>query len=93
MYFPEDLVDGLLRDDVPWGDLTTSSLGIGNQIGTMQFRSRFAGTLVVRFKYSITNHVSSRSNFFHRNGTGDSLISAIPLSIRSFNSSLDVTRM
>lgn len=49
--------------------------------------------LVVRFVNIITNHVSSRSNFFHLNGAGDSLISAIPLSIRSFNSSLEVTRM
>jgi len=49
--------------------------------------------LVFRFINSITYQVSSRSNFFHRNGTGSSLISAIPLSIRSFNSSLEVTRM
>jgi len=49
--------------------------------------------LVVRFINSITYQVSSRSNFFQRNGTGVSLISAIPLSIRSFSSSLEVTRM
>ena len=52
-----------------------------------------AKILVVRFINSITYQVSSRSNFFQRNGTGASLISAIPLSIRSFNSSLEVTRM
>jgi len=47
----------------------------------------------VRFVNNITYQASSRSHFFQRNGTGASLISAIPLSILSFSSSLEVTRM
>lgn len=41
MFIPDDFIDGLLRDDVPWGDLTTTTLGIGARKGTMEFRSRF----------------------------------------------------
>lgn len=42
MFFTNDFLDGLLRDDVPWGDLTSDALGIGGQAGSMEFRSRFA---------------------------------------------------
>ena len=56
-------------------------------------QAEMADELVVSFTNNITNQFSSKSNFFQRNGTGASLISAIPLSIRSFNSSLEVTRM
>ena len=49
--------------------------------------------LVVRSIKTDTYQVTPRSNLFQRNTTGDALISAIPLRMRSFRSSLDVTRM
>ena len=42
---PLSLVDGLLAEDVPNGDLTTFSLGIGGMAGLMEFRAR--GDMVV----------------------------------------------
>ena len=49
--------------------------------------------LVERFIKVVTYHVMPRSNLFQRNTTGDALISAMPLRMRCFRSSLDVTRM
>ena len=55
--------------------------------------ARLAEELVYRFVNSITFYISPKSNFFQRNGTGASLISAIPLSILSLSSTFDATRM
>ena len=49
--------------------------------------------LVVSSSKTITHQASPRSNLFHRNTTGEALISAIPLRMRSLSSSLDLTRM
>ncbi len=38
--FPPSLVDRLLAEDVPNGDLTTLALGIGDMPGVMEFRAR-----------------------------------------------------
>jgi molybdenum transport protein len=40
----DDELARLLRDDVPFGDLTTDSLGIGDQAGRIEFRARGAMT-------------------------------------------------
>ena len=50
-------------------------------------------TLVVRSIKTNTYQVTPRSNLFQRNTTGDALISAMPLRMRCFRSSFDVTRM
>ncbi len=49
--------------------------------------------LVVRSVKTDTYQVTPRSNLFQRNTTGDALISAMPLRMRCFRSSLEVTRM
>lgn len=49
--------------------------------------------LVVSSIKTITYQASPRSNLFHRNTTGAALISAMPLRMRVFSSSLDLTRM
>ena len=49
--------------------------------------------LVVRSIKTNTYQVTPRSNLFQRNTTGAALISAMPLRMRCFRSSLDVTRM
>ena len=51
------------------------------------------GELVVSSIKTITYQASPRSNLFHRNTTGAALISAMPLRMRVFSSSLDLTRM
>ena len=56
-------------------------------------RSMGYAYLVVRSIKTNTYQVTPRSNLFHRNTTGDAFISAMPLRMRSFRSSLDVTRM
>ena len=40
LYFSEDDIDRLIVEDLPYGDLTTRALGIGQQIGRMTFRTR-----------------------------------------------------
>lgn len=40
LYYPEDQLDRWLTDDVPLGDLTTRSLGIGRKHGRMTFMPR-----------------------------------------------------
>ena len=49
--------------------------------------------LVVRFTKVDTYQATPRSNLFQRNTTGAALISAMPLRMRCFRSSFDVTRM
>ena len=51
------------------------------------------GQLVFRSIKTNTYQVTPRSNLFQRNTTGDALISAMPLRMRCFRSSLDATRM
>lgn len=40
IYFSEDEIDRLVEDDVPLGDLTSYSLGIGNRQGTITLKAR-----------------------------------------------------
>ena len=49
--------------------------------------------LVVRFIKIDTYYANPRSNLFQRNTTGAALNSAMPLRIRAFSSSFDLTRM
>lgn len=41
----DNQLHALLAEDVPYGDLTTEALGIGNQIGTLTFATRQAMTV------------------------------------------------
>lgn len=42
-YYSDDWLDSLLLSDIEYGDLTTRSLGIGDQLGSMTFARKFAG--------------------------------------------------
>ncbi|MGO2304102.1 MAG: ModD protein [Providencia sp.] len=43
IYLPDSLIDQLLLDDIQYGDLTTRSLGLHSQQGTMTFTSKEGG--------------------------------------------------
>lgn len=43
LFYPDELLDRLLCDDAPLGDLTTRSLGVGGENGRMTFMPRRAG--------------------------------------------------
>lgn len=43
IYLPDSLIDQLLLDDIQYGDLTTRSLGLQTQQGTMTFTSKQGG--------------------------------------------------
>ncbi|MVX65447.1 ModD protein [Clostridium chromiireducens] len=40
MYISDELIDKFIKEDIPYIDLTTLILGIGHQIGTIQFFTR-----------------------------------------------------
>jgi molybdenum transport protein len=44
-YYSDELLDRLLLDDAPSGDLTTQTLGIGGEAGRMTFRPRGDGRI------------------------------------------------
>lgn len=45
MYFTDNRIDALIKEDVPYIDLTTTLLDIGNQDGLLKFRVREAGVV------------------------------------------------
>ncbi|QTQ30045.1 Uncharacterized protein pbN1_00525 [Aromatoleum bremense] len=49
--------------------------------------------LVVRSRNMLTNHATSKSNFFHRKTTGVAFISSMPIAMRALSSSTEATRM
>jgi len=75
--------DGLIAGEEP--ELCLRLRGAGWHIHRL--------ALVFRSIKTNTYQVTPRSNLFQRNTTGDALISAMPLRMRCFRSSLDVTRM
>ena len=49
--------------------------------------------LVDRFTKDVTYYATPRSTLFQRKTTGEALNSSMPLRMRSFSSSIDLTRM
>lgn len=52
-----------------------------------------AARLVDRSVNMLTNHATSRSNFFQRNTTGAAFISSMPLRMRALSSGIEATRI
>lgn len=67
---PLSLLESLLAEDVPDGDLTTEALGIGAQTGRMEFRAR--GSMIVAgidIAASLIAHAGGRASVLVPDGT------------------------
>jgi acyl transferase domain-containing protein len=81
-----DIAPGEQLDGNYWWNNIRQPVQFERAIGTIR-------QLVVRFTKVDTYQATPRSNLFQRNTTGAALISAMPLRMRCFRSSFDVTRM
>lgn len=78
MLIHDDLIERLLHEDVPYGDLTTESMGISGVPGVMEFRARFDCVIAgVREAKLILKKLGAQVEMFA--DTGDRLQAGDPI--------------
>lgn len=69
VHISDTYLDQLLLEDLPYGDLTTQTLGIGQIAGVMNFHTRYACTLAgVEFAVAVLRKLSLEVEIFQHSG-------------------------
>ena len=45
LYITDEIIDKIIKEDVPYSDITTGMLGIGEENGTISFYTRSEGVI------------------------------------------------
>lgn len=70
IYIPDSLIDNIIKEDMPYSDITTHLLGIENKVGKISYYSRNEGVVSgVVVAEKIFNKLGAKVNFSLKDGS------------------------